>query len=392
MKSDSLFFTTYKIISIAIRFAENVSKKGLDDFFCLTLSYIAVMKRLLIISLVMCLLQSCSRGVSFDIEGRLAQRAASTVYLVVQNIETDTLASAPVHEDNTFRLRGRIDEPTTAFICDDNGNALAMLMTEESPITLRALSEGGYIAEGGPINDKYNLIVNRLSDVAQQIMTLTPEDAYAEEQYEALVAKYNEILSTAITDNLDNIIGVELFTTQESRSMTAEDMRVRLNQFSAKMRALKPMREFERYIETYALSEVGQPFIDVEVESITGEKISLSQICGKGKWILLDFWATWCDPCLQELPTLQEAYNRYALKGFEIFSISLDRDAERWRAFVAQNKLLWSHGIDTTEQLAAEAYGLQTIPANFLISPDGEIVARNLHGEYLLHELEHRFE
>jgi thiol-disulfide isomerase/thioredoxin len=237
--------------------------------------------------------------------------------------------------------------------------------------------------------------VSRLSDVAQQIMTLSPEDMHAEEQYESLVAKYNEILSTAITDNLDNIIGVELFTTQESRSMTAEDMRVRLNQFSPKMRALKPMREFERYIETYARSEVGQPFIDVEVQSITGEKILLSEICGKGKWVLLDFWATWCDPCLQELPTLQDAYNRYALKDFEICSISLDREVERWRAFVAQNKLLWSHCIDFTDgshPSATEVYGLQTIPANFLISPDGEIVARNLHGEYLLHELEHRLE
>ena len=353
------------------------------------------MKHFFIILFSIGMLLSCSRGVSFDIEGRLVQRAASTVYLVVQNTETDTLASAPVRDNNTFRLRGRIDEPTTAFICDDNGNALSMLMIEDSPLTLRALNEGGYIAEGGPINDKYNLIVSRLSDVAQQIMTLSPEDVHAEEQYESLVAKYNEILSTAITDNLDNIIGVELFTTQESRSMTAEDMRVRLNQFSPKMRALKPMREFERYIETYARSEVGQPFIDVEVQSITGEKILLSEICGKGKWVLLDFWATWCDPCLQELPTLQDAYNRYALKDFEICSISLDREAERWRAFVAQNKLLWSHCIDFTDgshPSATEVYGLQTIPANFLISPDGEIVARNLHGEYLLHELEHRLE
>lgn len=353
------------------------------------------MKHLLMILSAMCLLISCQRGVSFDIEGRLVQRAASTVYLVVQNTETDTLASAPVRDNNTFRLRGSIDEPTTAFICDDNGNALAMLMTEESPLTLRPLSEGGYIAEGGPINDKYNLIVSRLSDVAQQIMTLSPEDAYAEEQYESLVAKYNEILSTAITDNLDNIIGVELFTAQESRSMTAEDMRVRLNQFSPKMRALKPMREFELYIETYARSEVGQPFIDVEVQSITGEKIHLSEICGKGKWVLLDFWATWCDPCLQDLPTLQQAYNKYALEGFEILSISLDRDADRWRAFVSQNGLLWSHAIDhidAEEPSASDEYGLLTIPANFLISPDGEIVARNLHGEALLHELEHRFE
>lgn len=354
------------------------------------------MKILRTILPALCLLfGSCQHGVRFDIEGRLAQKAASTVYLVVQNTQTDTLASATVHNNNTFHLQGSIEEPTTAFICDDNGNALAMLLVEDDPLTLRARSEGGYIAEGGPINDKFNLIMNRLSDVAAQIMSLDPENAEAYEEYESLVAKYNSILSTAITDNLDNIIGVELFISQESRTMTAEDMRVRMNQFSPKMRALKPMREFELYIETYARSEVGQPFIDIEVQSITGEMVPLSQICGKGKWVLLDFWATWCDPCMAEIPIQLKAYNRYALQGFEICAISLDRDADRWRSFVAQNGLLWSHFIDSTDPSTpsvAEAYGLLTIPANFLISPDGEIVARNLHGEALLHELEHCFE
>ena len=110
---------------------------------------------------------------------------------------------------------------------------------------------------------------------------------------------------------------------------------------------------------------------------------------------VVDFWATWCDPCLQEIPIQQQAYNKYALQGFEICAISLDRDVDRWRSFVTQNRLLWSHFIDSTDPTrpaAAEAYGLITIPANFLISPDGEIVARNLHGDALLHELEHRLE
>lgn len=354
------------------------------------------MKSLRSILFALCLLLcSCQHGVQFDIEGRLAQKAASTIYLVVQNTDTDTLASATVRGDNTFRLRGAIEEPTTAFICDDLGNALAMLLVEQSPITIRARQDGGYIAEGGPINDKFNLIMSRLSDVAAQAMSLDAESEGAYEEYESLYAKYNSILSTAITDNLDNIIGVELFISQESRSMTAEDMRVRMNQFSPKMRDLQSMREFEQYIATYARSEVGQPFIDLELQSITGEQTALSQICGQGKWVLLDFWATWCEPCLQEIPTQQEAYRKYALRGFEICAISLDRDTDRWRSFVAQNGLLWSHFIDSADPStpsAAEAYGLLTIPANFLISPDGEIVARNLHGEALLHELKHCFE
>ena len=349
------------------------------------------MKHLLTILSALCLCSACSHGVRFDIEGRLAQRAASTVYLVVQNNETDTLASASVRDNNTFHLRGELSEPTTAFICDDVGNALAMLLIEENPITIRSRSEGGYIAEGGPINDKYNLAMSRLSDIARQIMAMNPDAETAEEEYESLMARYHEILTTTITDNLDNIVGVELFLAQESNGMSAQDMRVRMAQFSEQMRNLAPMKQFAEYIEQYARTEVGQPFIDMELHTTTGGK-QLSEVC-KGKWVLLDFWATWCEPCLTEMPTLIQAYEKYAIRGLEICAVSLDMDPERWRAFITENNLLWTNAIDMPaegEPTAVEIYGLQAIPANFLISPQGEIVAKNLYGENLLHELAHR--
>ena len=340
--------------------------------------------------LAVCLLFSCSKSVKIDIEGRLTDKAASMVYLVVDGIVPDTLASAPIGDDNSFRLRGEVAEPTTAFICDDNGNTLSMLLTESAKLRLRPVPEGGYITEGGPINDKYNLAMSRLSDIARQIMELDPEEETAEEEYESLIARYHEILTTTITDNLDNIVGVELFLAQESNGMSAQDMRVRMEQFSQQMQDLAPMRQFAEYIEQYARTEVGQPFIDMELHTSTGGKM-LSEVC-KGKWVLLDFWATWCEPCLAEMPTLLQAYDKYAIRGLEICAVSLDMDPERWRAYIAENNLLWTNAIDYPlegEPSAAEMYGLQAIPANFLISPQGKIVAKNLFGESLLHELGH---
>lgn len=351
------------------------------------------MSRILFAIVILCGAVSCSRAVRFDIEGQLVNRAASEVYLVVEGEQVDTLASARVADDNTFHLRGSVEEPTMAFICDDNGNALTMLLTESSSLTLTPLAEGGYRAEGGPINDKYNLIITRLSDIARQAASLDLNNMEAAEQYESLWFKYHDVLSTEITANLDNIIGVELFLEQESSSMTAEDMRVRFAQFSPQMQALEPMRRFKEYIEIVARAEVGQPFVDIPLTTTTGEQ-TLSEVC-KGRWVLLDFWATWCEPCLAEMPVLQQAYEKYAIQGFEICAVSLDKDQARWRAFVEQNNLLWTSAIDTPaqgEESVVDIYGLNTIPANFLISPDGVIVARNLFGEALLHELEHRFE
>ncbi len=337
---------------------------------------------------------SCNRGVVFDIEGKLVDNAAGVVYLVAENISVDTLATAAVAADDTFRLHGRVAEPTTAFVCDDNGNALAVLLIEKSRLHLTPV-DNGYVAEGGPVNDKYNIIVRRLSNVARRAAEIDPEDETAEEQYESLMTKYRDILSTAISDNLDNIIGVELFLGQEAKGMSAEDMRVRMAQFSPRMRELSAMRRFREYVNTYERTETGRPFVDIPITTIAGEDTSLGEICAANRWVLLDFWATWCEPCLEEIPYLRRAYAKYALQGFEICSISIDRDPQRWKLFVARNQMLWTNAADLPaegEKSAAEIYGLQSIPCNFLISPDGIIVARNLRGEELLHELEMRLE
>jgi len=350
------------------------------------------MKKIILYILPFIALSACNRGVVFDIEGKLAEKAAGAVYLVTENTSVDTLATAVVDTDNTFRLKGRVAEPATAFICDDNGNALAMLLIEKSRLRM-AYGDGGYTVEGGPINDKYNIIVRRLSNIARQIADIDPHDETAEEQYESSMTKYRDILSTAISSNLDNIIGVELFLGQESKDMSAEDMRVRLAQFSPRMRELSAMRRFEEYVNIYERTETGRPFIDMPITTISGKDTSLGEICADNRWVLLDFWATWCEPCLGEIPYLQQAYSKYALQGLEICSISIDRDPLRWQTFVARNQMLWTNAIDLPaerEKSAAETYGLQSIPCNFLISPDGIIVARNLRGEDLLHELETR--
>ena len=351
------------------------------------------MKNRLILLLLTLALGACSRGIKFDIDGLLVENAANRVYLVVEGTTIDTLATTSVGTDNKFCLRGEVAEPTTAFLCDDNGNVLTVLLLEEEQLYLRPLPTGGYIAEGGAINDKYNLVMQRLSDIAMQLAKLDYTTDYAEEEYESLLFKYQDILSTAISDNLDNLVGVELFLSQESRGMTAEDMRIRFAQFSPQTQALSAMRHFAEYIDIDARTEIGKSFIDVELNAISSDVTTLGEVCGNGDWVLLDFWATWCEPCCREIPMLRELYAKYALQGFEICSISLDRDPDRWRAFIQQNDMLWINALEPTEGTtpAAEIYGLQSIPANFLISPDGVIVARNLHGEMLKHELEHIF-
>jgi len=105
----------------------------------------------------------------------------------------------------------------------------------------------------------------------------------------------------------------------------------------------------------------------------------------KGKVVLLDFWATWCGPCIGELPNVIAAYEKYHAKGFEIVGISLDEDRAAFEKFIVDRKMTWRHQFDGKgwKNECAVAYGIQSIPATYLIDQDGKIVAMGLRGEQL---------
>jgi len=123
---------------------------------------------------------------------------------------------------------------------------------------------------------------------------------------------------------------------------------------------------------------------DFSQPDTAGVAVALSGF--KGKYVLLDFWASWCHPCRAENPNLVKAYNKYKGSNFTILSVSMDNNKASWLKAVQADKLPWMQLSDlkSASNEAVKLYGVKAIPANFLIDPQGRIVASNLHGEDLV--------
>jgi len=125
--------------------------------------------------------------------------------------------------------------------------------------------------------------------------------------------------------------------------------------------------------------------LDFTQNDTLGVPVALHSL--KGKYLLVDFWASWCGPCRAENPNLVNTFNKYKEKGFQVLGISLDRPGakERWLQAIHDDRLAWTHVSDLQfwDNAVAKQYGIQAIPQNLLLDPNGKIIAKNLKGEDL---------
>lgn len=344
------------------------------------------MKKLLIASFAAAALCSCG-GANYTITGHYELPPGDSVYLYAS--DNTVLAAGVVGADTTISLKGSVTTPEMVSLTDRYKTSAATIFLEPGKIRIETYAPNrGYIVSGTPLNDKYKAFNDAMAAFGEKLRKGSPGQTLQD-----ILAEMNELYTRTINANLDNIFGVWVFNSYEFEQIKNDPgkIKARLAQFTPEMQAHPMLKRTQTQAVTPAQTAIGQPYTDLAMKNADNETVQLSSLVGPGRWVLLDFWATWCGPCCREIPHLKEAYAAFSGRGFAIYAVSIDHDAARWRQFLAENSLPWTNVLSPGEgkqSPAAAMYGIRFIPSNFLISPDGTIAARNLPGKQLQARLE----
>lgn len=230
------------------------------------------------------------------------------------------------------------------------------------------------------INNQANVIVDALSS------NELSEDEYAEKvaELKALDKQVTSFIIESIKKNITNPIGITLLR-QNYFYMNFDDLVEVTNQIPAQYTNDEAIRLIMESIEKTKATSEGQKFTDFTMDTPEGKEVRLSDYVGKGKLVLIDFWASWCGPCRNANPSLVALYNDYKEKGFEIVGVSLDENKENWIQAIKEDGITWPQMSDLmrTPGEIARTYVINSIPHTILVDGEGTIIARGLHGDQI---------
>ncbi|MGB3005746.1 MAG: TlpA disulfide reductase family protein [Chitinophagaceae bacterium] len=331
----------------------------------------------------------------FTILGKLDGYADGTKVSLYQNGQQTVWLSTTLKKGK-FTFKEKVDEPVLCFIIIDKVQKPIELYVENAVISVKGnkAKPDNYKIEGSASQKDFSDFITGFLPLAQQISTLanTINNTMPGTEREEMMKVY-----TGIQDKMQTEI--DSFINNRPRSMVTpfilevtyqfnEDvvkLENRFNQMDLSVRNTSSGKKLEALIAEKKIGAIGTTALDFTQADTTGTPVSLSSF--RGKYVLVDFWASWCQPCRLENPNVVENYNKFYNKNFTVLGVSLDRPGQKikWIDAIKEDNLNWTHVSDLQfwNNSVAKMYRISSIPQNFLIDPQGKIIGKNLRGPEL---------
>jgi peroxiredoxin len=337
---------------------------------------------------------SQSTGNDFVISGNITGLPDSTMVFLAHPGQTDKVLATSYAQKGKFTLFGKIADAD-----------IYQLSFIGHPEVIEVFLTPARLTASGDVKSLKKVVISGSIAAADYAYYKTKFDPL-KVRLDQIVASANKTSAGAKRDSLVNLFEkttqkvieqVDLFIKSKPASPVTSfvvyvtspitnDMSVlekRFNSLKPAARETYYGREIAKFLASSKIGATGTQAVEFTQNDTANKPVSLSSF--KGKYVLVDFWASWCGPCRNENPAVVAAYNAFKDKNFTILSVSLDQNKDKWKQAIHADNLTWTHVSDLKywQNEVAQLYRIQSIPANMLLDPTGKIIARDLRGETL---------